>query len=83
MRLRDAALATSSPCFTRQRWQRRFVSHLVNPRDGGTVIAGISVSVRAAECWVADALTKIVLNAPAVAERLLARHAAEAFVFTA
>jgi hypothetical protein len=30
-----------------------------------------------------DALTKVVLNAPALEKRLLARHNAEAFVFTA
>jgi hypothetical protein len=30
-----------------------------------------------------DALTKVALNAPALDERLLARHNAEAFVFTA
>jgi hypothetical protein len=29
-----------------------------------------------------DALTKIVLNAPVLDEQLLARHNAEAFVFT-
>jgi len=43
----------------------------------------VSVSVRAGECWLADALTKVVFNAPVLAEGLLARRNAEAFVFTA
>jgi hypothetical protein len=47
------------------------------------VTGGISVTVRASECWLADALTKVVLNDPALAERLLTKHGAEAFVFTA
>jgi thiamine biosynthesis lipoprotein len=83
MRLGDAALATSSPCFTECRWQRLPVSHLVNPLQQRAVTGGISVTVRASECWLADALTKVVLNAPALAERLLTKHGAEAFVFTA
>jgi FAD:protein FMN transferase len=81
--LSESALATSSPCFTEHRWRGRRVSHLVNPIRRTAVTGGVSVSVRARECWLADALTKVVLNAPALAERLLARHKAEAFVFTA
>ena len=82
IRLRDAALATSSPCFNRRRWRGRAVSHLVR-RDGRSAVTEeISVSVRARECWLADALTKVVLNAPRRGERLLAQFAAEAFVLT-
>ncbi len=81
LRIRNAALATSSPCFTERRMHGRSVSHLVNPRDGSAITGGISVTVRADECWLADALTKVVLNRPLLAEELLARHAAEAFVF--
>ncbi len=83
LELSDAALATSSPCFTERRWRETRISHLVNPRTHSAITGNISVTVRAGECWLADALTKVVLNAPALAERLLAKHAAEAFVFVA
>ena len=79
----EAALATSSPCFTERLWRRRPVSHLANPLDQRAVTSGISVTIRARECWLADALTKVVLNAPGLAERLLDKHHAEAFVFGA
>jgi len=79
----NASLATSAPYFTERRWRGRRVSHLVNPRDRSAVTGGISVSVRADECWLADALTKVVLNSPRLAERVLAQHHAEAFVLTA
>lgn len=81
--LHNAALATSSPCFTRRRWRGRSVSHLVKQDRRSAITQDISVSVRARECWVADALTKVVLNAPHCAERLLAQYDAEAFVLTA
>jgi len=47
------------------------------------VTGSIAVSVRAAECWLADALTKVVLNAPETADAVLKRHGAEAFVLSA
>jgi FAD:protein FMN transferase len=81
--LQQAALATSSPCFTEKRWRGQRVSHLVNPRDDSAVTGNISVTVRARECWLADALTKVVLNAPRWAETLLAKYEAEAFMLTA
>jgi len=81
--LNDSALATSSPCFTECRWRGKRVSHLVNPLRQTAITGAVSVSVRARQCWLADALTKVVLNAPALADQLLARHNAEAFVFTA
>jgi len=80
----DEALATSSPCFTEKARGDRRVSHLIDPRDGSARTGSISVSVRAAECWRADALTKVVLNAAAqLAETVLARHDAWAFVMSA
>jgi thiamine biosynthesis lipoprotein len=81
--LRESALATSSPCFTERNWRGGHVSHLVRPCDGTAVTGCISVTVRARECWLADALTKVILNAPKLAENILARHGAEAFVLTA
>jgi FAD:protein FMN transferase len=78
----QAALATSSPCFTEQQWRGRRVSHLVNPLRGQPVTGSLSVTVRAPECWLADALTKVVFNAPRRARHLLAQYGAEAFVVT-
>ena len=83
LKLRNAALATSSPCFSERRWRRSIVSHLVDPFKGRAVTGAISVSVRARQCWLADALTKIVLAAPKFGEHVLARHNAEAFILTA
>jgi len=81
--LRNAALASSSPCLTRKQWRGRTVSHLVNPANRRAVANRISVTVRARECWLADALTKVVLNAPMLADRLLEKHQAEAFILAA
>lgn len=79
--LRNAALATSSPCFTRRQWRGRTVSHLVDPVKRRAIAQNVSVSIRASECWLADALTKVVLNASTTtATRLLEAHHAEAFI---
>ncbi len=85
----DAALATSAPRFTERIWRGAAggpplrVSHLVDPLRQGAVTGVVSVTVRAHECWLADALTKVVLNAPCLARKLLGKHCAEAFVLTA
>jgi thiamine biosynthesis lipoprotein len=81
--IQNSAVATSSPCFAERRWRGRIVSHLVNPRNGRATTGAISVTVRAPECWLADALTKVVLYAPQLAEKILAHHEAQAFVFRA
>ncbi len=83
IRLQRAALATSSPCFTECGWRGQRVSHLVNPLQAVAITGQVSVSVRAQECWLADAMTKVVLNAPRRAEKLLAKYEAEAFMLTA
>lgn len=83
VQLRNCAMATSSPCFTEKRWCGKSVSHLVNPIARSAITGATSVSVRASECWLADALTKVVLNAPQRAHKLLAEYRAEAFVLTA
>lgn len=82
IQLCDAALATSSPCFTEKQHAGRRVSHLVNSLKQTAITGVVSVSVRAKECWLADALTKVVLNAPQRAEKLLAKYGAEAFMLT-
>lgn len=81
--LQGAALATSSPCFTERGWHGQRVSHLVNSLEATAITGRVSVTVRARECWLADALTKVVLNAPRRAEKLLAQYEAEAFMLTA
>lgn len=78
--LHNAALATSSPCFTKRRRKGRWVSHLVNSTSGEPVTQDISVTVEAPLCWIADALTKVVLNAPRAAEPMLKRWQATAYV---
>jgi thiamine biosynthesis lipoprotein len=83
IQLRDSALATSSPCFTQKRWHGKLVSHLVNMKTRDPIIGAKSVSVKASECWVADALTKVVLNAPQRANGLLSKYTAEALVLSA
>lgn len=80
--IRNAALATSSPYFTEKTWQRGRVSHLVDSRRQCAVTGAVSVSIRARECWLADALTKVVLNAPQLAPELLEKRRAKAFVYT-
>lgn len=79
----NGALATSSPCFTERNWRGRRVSHLVDSVRRTAVAGAVSVTVRAQECWLADALTKVVLNAPDLARKLLAKYHAEAFVMEA
>ena len=81
--LAAAAFATSSPCFTEKNLRGQRVSHLVNSLRQTAITGAISVSVRAKECWLADALIKVVLNAPQRAQKMLAKYGAEAFVLTA
>lgn len=81
--LRDGALATSSPCFSRMARHGKTFSHLVDTRTRNAIIAARSVTVRAPECWLADALTKVVFADPSRASGILAQHQAEAFLLTA
>jgi thiamine biosynthesis lipoprotein len=83
IQVRNGALATSSPCFTEKNWRGQRISHLVDSVRRTAVAGAVSVTVRAQECWLADALTKVVLNAPDLARKLLAKHHAEAFVMRA
>ncbi|MBA5639590.1 FAD:protein FMN transferase [Duganella sp. LX20W] len=59
--IRNEALATSANYFTARQHAGRTISALVDGRDGMPITDGASVSVRAASCAVADALTKVVL----------------------
>jgi thiamine biosynthesis lipoprotein len=81
IRLKDAALATSGAYYSRQRGSSADVSALVDPETRTPCLSPGSVSVRAANCLSADALTKVVLFADArVAERALGACEAVAFV---
>lgn len=74
IQLRNQAIATSSCLFSRSAAAHGVVSALVDGRDGAPLTEAISVSVRAASCAVADALTKVVL-----ATKDTGHHAVAAF----
>jgi hypothetical protein len=77
----SGGLATSANYFSRQRNSTASVSALVNPRERVPYLGSHSVSVRAAHCIIADALTKVVLFAPSeIAEAVLASFDAQAYV---
>lgn len=82
--LQEEALATSSPFFTQKGWRGQTVSHLVDPFSRRPVAGAISISIRAAHAWIADALTKVLMNLeePKAAERVLDRYGASALVLT-
>jgi thiamine biosynthesis lipoprotein len=58
--LRDAAMATSAPYFSKRRFRGREVTPIVDPTAPGACMAARSVSVLAPTCVIADALTKVV-----------------------
>lgn len=77
----NAALATSAAYYSRRRLSFGEVSPLLDPRSAMPYIENGSVSVRAADCMSADALTKVVLfAAPWVTEQALAACGAQALV---
>jgi thiamine biosynthesis lipoprotein len=79
--LQNAALATSAAYFSRQASPRGEDSALIDARSGEPYLGGRSVSVRTLSCTSADALTKVVLFAPAaLATACLAAHGAQAYV---
>jgi len=81
VQLRNNALATSAAYFSRRLSGSRPVSALLDPRTREPYLVNNSISVRARDCMTADALTKVVLFAPAsTAERVLDQWGAEAFV---
>ena len=80
-RLHDAALATSSHYFAARRSRRRPCASIVDPRTHRPSSAQLSVSVRADECWLADALCKFVWLAGPDACGLLRSYRARAWIF--
>ncbi len=80
VRLRERAMATSGIYFERRKHYARYVSPLLDGRSGQTARKLISASVAAAECMVADALTKVVFALREEAAGLLTRNGADALL---
>ena len=81
VRLSERAMATSGIYFARRRYRGKYVSPLLDGCTGRSAAQEqISVSVAAAECMIADALTKIVFVLRERAAGLLARHRADALI---
>jgi thiamine biosynthesis lipoprotein len=79
--LSNAALATSAPYFSRRDSSYGEVSALLDPRSAMPYLENGSITVRAADCMSADALTKVVLFANReIAEQALAACGAQAWV---
>ena len=78
--LSERAMATSGVYFARRRYRGHNVSPLLDGCTGRSARELISVSVAAAECMIADALTKIVFALREQAAGLLAQHRADALI---
>jgi Membrane-associated lipoprotein involved in thiamine biosynthesis len=80
VRLRERAMATSGVYFERRKYRGKYVGPLLDGRTGQSGRDLISVSVAAAECMVADALTKILFTLREKAADLLAQYHADALL---
>jgi len=80
VRLRERAIATSGIYFARTKNRGRCVSPMLNGRTGRAARDLISVTVGAANCMTADALTKVVFAMREQAAPLLARYSADALL---
>jgi FAD:protein FMN transferase len=80
VRLRERAMATSAIYFERRKYRGKYVAPVLNGRTGQPGRELISVSVAAAECMVADALTKIVFALREKTAGLLAQYHADALL---
>src|SRR5436309_4256530 len=80
VRLRERAIATSGIYFAPTKKRRRCVSPILDARTGRAACDFISVTVGAANCMTADALTKVVFALRREAVPLLARYSADALL---
>ena len=80
VRLAERAMATSGVYFARRRHRGQYVSPLLDGCTGRSARELISVSVAAADCIVADALTKIVFALREQAAGLLEQYRADALI---
>lgn len=81
--LTSGAAATSAGYFTQRRYQGRWVTPLINPHTRTAAGVNRSVTVLAADCMTADALTKVVHADPALATPLLQQFNARAIMLEA
>src|SRR5215831_18313740 len=80
VRLRERAIATSAIYFARKKNRRCYVSPILNARTGQAARDLISVTVGAANCMTADALTKVVFALRERAAPLLEQYSADALL---
>ena len=80
--LNEAAIATSATYFSRRTCRNNRISPLVDTANRRAVTRGVSVTVQAPTCMVADALTKVVFARGGKAGALLRDFAASAFIMT-
>jgi len=80
VRLSERAMATSGVYFARRRHRGQYMSPLLDGCTGRSSQELISVSVAAAECVIADALTKIVFALREQAAGLLRQYRADALI---
>lgn len=80
MQLRDEAMATSATYFSRSEQHGHSFSALIDGRDGRSILAASSISVRAPRCVLADALTKVVMASGDPRHPALARWQAAAHI---
>jgi len=80
VRLRERAIATSGIYFARRENRRRCVSPILDGRTSRAACDMISVTVGAANCMTADALTKVLFALRERAAPLLAQYSADALV---
>jgi thiamine biosynthesis lipoprotein len=80
VRLRERAIATSGIYFARTKKRDRSLSPILDARTGRAACDFISVTVGAANCMTADALTKVVFGLRERAAPLLARYSADALL---
>jgi len=80
VRLRERAIATSGVYFARTKTPGRYVSPMLDGRTGRAACDLISVTVGAANCMTADALTKVVFALREQAAPLLARYSSDALL---
>lgn len=78
--LRDGAVATSANYYTQRQYGGRTVSPLLGPGRRSACGGQTSVTVQAADCMTADALTKVVHADPQRALPVLRRFGAEALL---
>jgi thiamine biosynthesis lipoprotein len=80
VKLRERAIATSGIYFARRKRRDRCVSPVLDGRTGRAACDLISVTVAAADCMTADALTKVVFALREQAAPLLAQYSADALL---